>query len=126
LALDAVCLAGMPGCLRYARDFVDRRRVASFTEPGRSAQMKMNRLYAVESTPGLTEAAADHRLPLRASRVEGLARALAARLQIPVAGSADQTPPDVPAEWLAALVADLKAHEQSSLVIAGEGQPAIV
>ena len=28
LALDAEFLAGMPGSLRYAREFIDRRRIA--------------------------------------------------------------------------------------------------
>ena len=41
----------------------------------------MNRLYAVESSPGLSGAVADHRLALRADRIEGFARSLAARAQ---------------------------------------------
>jgi molybdopterin-containing oxidoreductase family iron-sulfur binding subunit len=37
LALDAEFLAGMPGSLRYARDFVDRRRVARPDAPAGGA-----------------------------------------------------------------------------------------
>lgn len=126
LALDAEFLVNMPGSLRYARDFVDRRRVARPNSlPGGSPPV-MNRLYAVESTPGLTGAAADHRLPLRATEVEGLARALAARLGVAVAGDASDASRGVPANWLTALVSDLEAHHGASLVIAGDGQPAIV
>jgi MoCo/4Fe-4S cofactor protein with predicted Tat translocation signal len=127
LALDAEFLAGMPGSLRYAREFVDRRRIGGEESPAKISAFKMNRLYAVESTPGLTGAAADHRLPLRAAEVESLTRAVAARLGVAVAGgSAERVPSDVPAAWLTALVSDLQSHRGGSLVIAGEGQPAEV
>ena len=45
----------------------------------RATRRTMNRLYAVESTPTLTGAKADHRLALRASEIEAFARALARR-----------------------------------------------
>jgi molybdopterin-containing oxidoreductase family iron-sulfur binding subunit len=126
LALDAEFLGGMPGSLRYAREFIDRRRIASEDGPANSTTFKMNRLYAVESTPGLTGAAADHCLPLRAAEVESLARAIAARLGVAVASGEEHVRSDVSAAWLAALVSDLQAHRGASLVIAGEGQPAEV
>ncbi len=126
LALDAEFLVGMPGSLRYARQFIDHRRVARTDTPGDAPPRLMNRLYAVESTPGLTGAAADHRLPLRARDVEGLARAVAARLGVDVAANVNDAPGDVPAGWLTALVSDLLAHKGTSLVIAGDGQPAAV
>src|SRR4029077_13060446 len=47
-ALDADFLAGIPGSVRYARDFMERRRVGPAREPAGSP----NRLWAVESTPG--------------------------------------------------------------------------
>ena len=56
VSLDADFLACGPGRVRYTSDFADRRRV---TEERKT----MNRLYAVESTPSLTGAKADHRLP---------------------------------------------------------------
>jgi molybdopterin-containing oxidoreductase family iron-sulfur binding subunit len=126
LALDAEFLADVPGSLRYAREFVDRRRIAGENSTAKEPTFKMNRLYAVESSPGLTGAAADHRLALRARDVEGLARSVAARLGITVAGGAERVPSNVPAAWLTALVSDLQAHRGASLVIAGEGQPAEV
>src|SRR3989449_54666 len=82
----------------------------------------MNRLYVVEPTPSVTCAAADHRLPLRASIVALFARALAGKLAL--GGLA--TPPAKSGEWLAAVVKDLQAHRGASLVIAGEYQPAEV
>ena len=45
---------------------------------------RMNRLYAVESSPTVTGAAADHRLPLRVSDMDRFARALARQLGVTV------------------------------------------
>ena len=59
VSLDADFLSAGPGAVRYARDFANKRRV---TGP----ESTMNRLYVVESTPTVTGAMADHRLPLRA------------------------------------------------------------
>jgi molybdopterin-containing oxidoreductase family iron-sulfur binding subunit len=125
LTLDAEFLVGMPGSVRYARDFSSRRRLGGATKAGEFAQLTMNRLYAVESTPGLSGATADHRLPLRAQEVESFARALAGRLGIEVAGP-EKLPAAVPEKWLAAVVEDLKSQRGSSIVIAGEGQPPAV
>ncbi len=75
VSLDADFLSAGPGAVRYARDFADKRRV---TGP----ESTMNRLYVVESTPTVTGAMADHRLPLRASDVEAFARALAEGLGV--------------------------------------------
>jgi MoCo/4Fe-4S cofactor protein with predicted Tat translocation signal len=126
VTLDAEFLAGMPGNLRYAREFIDRRRVAKQDASEGTPPYVMNRLYAVESAPGLTGAAADHRLPLRACDVEDLARALAGRLGVKTAGEKHVLPHGVTEEWLATLVSDLQAHKGKGLVIAGDGQPATV
>ena len=130
LSLDADFLVGLPGSLRYARDFVDRRRIARVDGPAGDFSRGMNRLYAVESTPGLTGAAADHHLPLRAREIEGLTRSLASRLGVVAAegaGDASETGTrGTKSAWLSAVVSDLEAHPGTSLVIAGEGQPAAV
>ncbi len=125
LALDAEFLTAMPGSVRYARDFMNRRKLTHADGPPAGPRHTMNRLYAVESTPGLSGAVADHRLPLRADRVEGFARTLAAKLGIDVGGQVHAAN-DVPEAWLAALVSDLKSHKGASLVIAGDGQGAAV
>jgi molybdopterin-containing oxidoreductase family iron-sulfur binding subunit len=119
LSLDADFLLEMPGSsVRYARDFIDRRRV-------RADRRSMNRLYVAESAYTITGAMADHRLPLRPSQVEPLARAVAAGLGLAPAGGAP-APEGVPAGWVDALVRDLQAHRGTSLVIAGETQPPAV
>jgi len=121
VALDADFLsAGYPGFHRYTRDFASRRKVQNDTR-GKSSR-GMNRLYAIESSPSSTGSKADHRLPMRASEIESLARALAGALGV----SAGGTVGGVEAKFVQAVAKDLQAHKGASLVIAGEGQPAAV
>jgi MoCo/4Fe-4S cofactor protein with predicted Tat translocation signal len=94
-----------PGHLRYARDFASRRRV-------RKGTTSMNRLYAIESSYTSTGSVADHRIKVRPSEMEFIARSL-------LSGA-----PASPA--IAAIAKDLKANAGKSLVIAGDDQPAIV
>jgi molybdopterin-containing oxidoreductase family iron-sulfur binding subunit len=117
LALDANFLQELPGHLRYAREFIDRREV-------REGQADMNRLYVVESMPTITGAMADHRLPLRASQIEGFARAVAQALGIQAGTS--EAPQGIPAGWIDAVVRDLQQRRGASIVIAGPGQPPAV
>src|SRR5216683_2955433 len=56
VALDSDFMDSGPGHLRYARDFVSRRRV-------RQGSTSINRLYAIECAPSGTGALADHRFP---------------------------------------------------------------
>lgn len=118
LALDSDFLAIMPNSVRYSREFMDRRRLTG-------GNTTMSRLYVAESTPTPTGAKADHRLPIRASEIDGLLRAIAARVGVQVAqGSASQDP--ARARWIEAVAADLVAHRGASIVLVGEGQPAAV
>ncbi len=118
VSLEANFLYSGPGHVRYARDFAARRDPDSATRP-------MNRLYVVESTPTITGAMADHRLPMRSSEVEGFARALAANLGVEGANSGASASGQF-ADWVTALAKDLSAHRGSSIVIAGDEQPPIV
>jgi MoCo/4Fe-4S cofactor protein with predicted Tat translocation signal len=115
LSLDADFLyAGFPGFTRYTRDFAKRRN----PDAG-----EMNRLYVVESTPSSTGARADHRLPLRATELEPFVRALDMMLGDDTDKS--MVRPEQHA-FLDSVVKDLKAHHGSSLVVAGDHQPAVV
>ena len=117
LALDSDFLNCRNGGLRYARDFSARRQV-------NGVNSTLNRLYAVESTPTLTGAQADHRLAVRASQIAGIAQAVAAA--IGVTGVPAAQPANLPANWLNALARDLQAHRGTSVVIVGDGQPPYV
>jgi MoCo/4Fe-4S cofactor protein with predicted Tat translocation signal len=117
LSLDADFLSCGGGCLRYARQFADKRRV-------RAGRADMNRLYAIESTPSVTGSAADHRLALRPSEIAAASRALAARLGV---SSVEQSAPRGPAAaWIEAVARDLQKHRGASAVLAGARQPPVI
>ncbi len=132
LSFDADFLVSGPGHLRYARDFATRRQVS----PSRVATARMSRLYVVESTPTLTGARADHRLPMSPRQIDQLARALARRLEITLTGTTgnEEAAEDLPADvdqWLNAVVDDLRNYRLSensgaSLILAGPWQPPLV
>ncbi|MDQ3248564.1 MAG: 4Fe-4S dicluster domain-containing protein, partial [Chloroflexota bacterium] len=124
LALDANFLFSLPGSLRYAREFINRRRI--WEQPGADGAAEMNRLYVVESTPTITGAKADHRLAMQAGRIADLARCVAVALGVAVGASNDPGLSAVEQNWVDALVRDLQAAGTSSLVIAGEEQPPLV
>jgi molybdopterin-containing oxidoreductase family iron-sulfur binding subunit len=113
VSLDADFLASGPASVRLLNEFSKRRKV----ENG-----PLNRLYVVESFPTSTGSVAEHRRAVKPSEVEGMARAIAAGLGLPVAGAAA----GAHAKWVAALVADLQAHAGRSVVIAGDHQPPAV
>ena len=124
VSLDADFLTCGPGSVRYQKDFASRRRVTD-------ERKEMNRLYAIESTPSLTGAKADHRLVMKASDIEAFSRQLSGALgaagavreegaALPVASAPDA------ARFVAAVAKDLQAHRGASLVVAGEYQPASV
>ena len=110
LSLEADFLGCMPGKVRHARDYMQLRRPDDTHAP-------MSRLYAIECMPSVTGASADYRLALPASRIGEVAAELAARLS--GGGRAASA-------WVESAAADLEAHRGSSLVVAGEGQPAAV
>lgn len=116
VAFDADFMGEGPASVRYARDFASRRDVAT---PG----VRMNRLYMAESVPSVSGVLADHRLPVRASDVEAMVRALARAFGVDAPGpelSADQ------AEWIDAVAADCRANPGAVALVAGDRQPAAV
>jgi MoCo/4Fe-4S cofactor protein with predicted Tat translocation signal len=115
LGVGSDLVSAAPGWLAYARAFAARRRPA---ETGGT----MSRVYAIESTPTLLGAKADHRLPLRPDEIAAALRQLAGLLGAgPQDWSQQQTPH---AEWLKAAAEDFAQHKSRSLVHAGREQPA--
>jgi MoCo/4Fe-4S cofactor protein with predicted Tat translocation signal len=117
LSLDADFMCTGSTGLKHARAFASRRRLE-----GDKAQSI--RFYAVESSPSNTGSKADHRLPMRASEIEGFARAVAAQVGVNAGGNA--AAPAAAQAWIAALVKDLQAARGRSLVVAGDTQPPLV
>ena len=116
LSLDADFLSCGPASVRYARDFVAKRRLTADARD-------MNRLYVVEPTPSNTGSKADQRLVARAAQIDGIARAIAAGVGVAAGAPA---PSAAHAAWITAVSKDLQAHRGRSIVIAGEQQPAEV
>jgi molybdopterin-containing oxidoreductase family iron-sulfur binding subunit len=111
VSLDADFLsgAGFPGFHSLVREYAKRRK-----DPA-----KLNRLYAIESTPTTTGLKAEHRLGLRACEIPAFAAELAKAV-----GAAGVEPPayawtDEQKKFLTALAKDLKAHVGRSVVIPG-------
>ena len=131
LSVDADFLYPMfPGFHRHTREWSNRRRphperrpfadVAGNGFPG----LAMNRLYALESTPRVTGAKADHKLKLTPRQINRYFSIIASRLGVgSAAGSPDNARDD---KWLNTVVADLKEHRGSGLVIVGDDMPAEV
>jgi molybdopterin-containing oxidoreductase family iron-sulfur binding subunit len=118
VALDADFLGCGAGSLRYAKDFSARRRPEQAD--------RMNRLYSVETMPSLTGSRADHRLPAKPSEILEVARAIARSVGAGGAGGSGGAGGADVQKWIDAVAKDLQAHRGSSLVIAGDGQPADV
>jgi molybdopterin-containing oxidoreductase family iron-sulfur binding subunit len=116
VALDSDFLNQGPGHVRYTRDFSTRRNL----EAGPSS--KLNRLYSVESMITSTGSMADHRLPMQSSEVAAFAGALADAIGVAGATSSFSKSGD----WVSSIARDLQSHRGSSIVIAGETQPAYV
>ncbi|MGH9570419.1 MAG: molybdopterin oxidoreductase, partial [Candidatus Angelobacter sp.] len=118
VSLDGDFLSGawFPGFVRYARDFASRRKLDG---------QPMNRLYVAECTGTTTGAKADHRIPVRPSEIEHLARALAVKAGVPGISESPQLAGEQQ-KWLDAAAADLMQHRGRGLVVPGVFQSAAV
>jgi len=110
LSLDNDFLMSGPGSVRYARDFMSKRRV-------RREKLDTNRLYVIETSVSNTGALADHRLAVKPSEFERVVQQIAAE----VGGQSSSGN-----EWIEALVRDLQNNRGSSLVLAGDQQSVAV
>ncbi|HVW03528.1 MAG TPA: TAT-variant-translocated molybdopterin oxidoreductase [Vicinamibacterales bacterium] len=117
VTLDADVLTFGPAAVRYTKDFSSRRRIGT-------PQDELNRLYAIEPVATLTGANADHRLAVKAREVYGIAAALASAVGL--SGVTGASASGEAAKFVAAVADDLKAHRGTSVVVAGDTQPAAV
>jgi molybdopterin-containing oxidoreductase family iron-sulfur binding subunit len=118
VSLDADFLsgAGYPGFHKLVRQYAERRKDPT----------KLNRLYAIESTPTTTGLKAEHRLGLRASEIPAFAAELAKAVGVEGIEAPSYVWTDEQKKFLAALARDLKAHAGKSVVIPGLYQDASV
>jgi anaerobic selenocysteine-containing dehydrogenase len=113
-AVESDLISAVPGWLAYARQFAARRR------PDETGG-QMSRVYAIESTPTLIGAKADHRLPMRPEQILDGMRHLAAAVGAGPQEWAQSQKKE--ASWLAAAAQDLTQHKGRALVHAGREQP---
>jgi len=131
LSVDADFLyPTFPGFHRYTRDWANRRRPDPQRRPFADVAGNlfpahpMNRLYALESTPTVTGAKAEHKLKLTPTQIVRYLSVIASHLGIDAGrGSAES---DIDERWLNTLISDLKAHPGTSLIIVGDHMPAEV
>lgn len=109
LAIDSDLLSSAPGHLCFARDFASRRN------PVRAE--KMSRIYAVEPSPTLIGAVADHRFIAGPRELHQIVAALAAEIL-------GRSPVSEAPGWVKEAAADLMANRGRSLVHIGPDQPA--
>jgi molybdopterin-containing oxidoreductase family iron-sulfur binding subunit len=113
VSLDADPLGPGPMQIVNARGFSDRRRV-------RSDGADIGRLYAIESSPTLTGANADHRLALPPARIADFAVAIARGLG---ADLPEIALPTATAAFQQEVSRDIAAHRGRALVVVGPTLP---
>jgi Fe-S-cluster-containing dehydrogenase component len=128
LSVDADFLYPIfPGFHRYTREWANRRRPFPERRPFADgagtlfAGYPMSRMYALESTPGVTGAKAEHRLKLRPSQIAKYLSIIATRLGVNAGATAADSEQDE--RWLSSLVTDLQAHRGTSVIIVGDHLP---
>ncbi|MGE3309707.1 MAG: TAT-variant-translocated molybdopterin oxidoreductase, partial [Limisphaerales bacterium] len=123
VSLDCDFLGREEDSARFNRAFAQRRKVSGTHD-------SMNRLYVAEALLSVTGSNADHRLRLPAGQVFALAAALAAEIlpdgAAKTAAAAVPKPAGVPASWITECAADLVAHKDKAVVVAGHNQPVAV
>ena len=118
LLIGSDCLFRHPAALRYSRAFAGRRRVES-------GRVRMNRVYALECTPGVSGMLADFRLPASPARLRAVLDALARAITPePAPANGELSPAE--AEFVQTLAADLRRFAPAVVCVAGAEEDADV
>jgi molybdopterin-containing oxidoreductase family iron-sulfur binding subunit len=111
VTFDADIFGDWPGSIGHARDFTAKRKS--------NAPTYSNRLYAIEATPSLTGAMADHRLAIAPQQIERMVWRLAARLGMSKQSQGVSESGREFDKWEATLAKQLTSHRGRSLIVAG-------
>jgi molybdopterin-containing oxidoreductase family iron-sulfur binding subunit len=112
LSIDEDIFSGFN--VRYMKDFAKKRKYHS------EEKNNISRLYAIESTAGLTGAKADHRLAVKPSEVFEIVKAIA--VAVGVAGVTSSYKGNE--KWIAEMAKDLVENKGRSLVMVGDNHGA--
>jgi len=115
LSLDADFLAATGSPQAWARAWASRRRIES-------PNGTMSRLYVVEPRVSVTGSNADERLAVQSRQVASVAADVLSQISPRGAPRKESAWP----QWVHAVARDLWAHVGTSLVVAGDAQPAVV
>ncbi len=127
VSFESDFLFDLPGSVRYARDFAQRRRILRSSDPGtHTGDVRLNKLFVAEACPTITGAMADNRLPVQSSRIEQLVLALVAAFGRTEGGI--EPPNLLPPErkWVRSIIEAIGGARGTSLFVAGESQPPFV
>jgi molybdopterin-containing oxidoreductase family iron-sulfur binding subunit len=111
VSLDADFLSGAqyPGFHKLVREYAERRKNPE----------KLNRLYAIESTPTTTGLKAEHRLGLRASEIPAFTAELARILKVPGIEPSTYAWTEEQKKFLAVLAKDVLDRGKGCVIIPG-------
>ena len=112
LSIDADIFSGFN--VRYMKDFAKKRKYHS------EDKKDISRLYAIESSAGLTGAKADHRIAVKPSEILEIVKAIAAA--VGVAGVTSSYKGNE--KWIAEMAKDLVANKGRSVVMVGDNHNA--
>ncbi|HEY7298311.1 MAG TPA: TAT-variant-translocated molybdopterin oxidoreductase [Xanthobacteraceae bacterium] len=112
--IESDLISATPGWVGYARSFAAARRPS---ETGGT----MSRVYAIESTPTMLGAKADHRIAMRPDEIAASVRYLAGLVGAGPQEWTQQT--NAHSAWLKAAADDLMQHKGRALVHSGREQP---
>ncbi|MEO6992435.1 MAG: TAT-variant-translocated molybdopterin oxidoreductase [Lacunisphaera sp.] len=115
-SIGSDCLYRHPAALRYSRAFAGRRRVVN-------GKARMNRFYALESTPSVTGTLTDFRLPASPARIRVVLDALAQAITHQTPPPADELSPEE-MHFVTTLADDLREHAPAVLCVAGAEEEA--
>ena len=116
LGLDSDFFFEEPSSLKYARDFIKKKRL-------RRDKTETNRFYALECTPQMTGVSSDHRVSLNSQELRNFCQSLLGELGITAPFSTGNS--DLQ-RWVKLIATDLKNSKGRSVVIPGCSQPQII
>ncbi|MBN8689251.1 MAG: TAT-variant-translocated molybdopterin oxidoreductase [Armatimonadetes bacterium] len=111
ITVDADILGSGTDSMRFAKEWASTRNVDA-------DQNNMSRTYALECTPTVTGAVADHRMAVGTTEIEKFVRAIAGVVGVPVPPA--EPSGELAAVWMQAISLDIQENPGKCVIIPGE------